>query len=279
MHRNLRAPAHLTLALVLLLLGGCPPDDEPARNGGAGAGGESPADPSPAPVAGPAVRIVLIEIDELNTDTFPDPLGIVEDVEPQPGFELRDGEVFVDDDLELANSPGAPLAKCRLLVIHRIRYQGRGRSGLVTRHYAFAELPAHVPLPAPPPGGQWSHGPADPGPFAVAVRGIRLFPDSADRIDLDLEGEAVAVRIGNQRQSVAAGAAATFLRTERALAVREESMTAADVEFEGAPPGPPPRIDPTGMDHGQVTFATQVTVSNHGPTPLSGGGPAAQEGL
>ncbi len=276
-HLYLRAGACIAIVLGLFLLPGCPPDDEPAG----GNGGEQPKTPAEAPAA-PTVAAagdaVLVEIDEHNTDTFPGSLGIVDDETPADGFLVHDGQVVLGDG-ELANAPGVPLAECRLLVVHRIHYAGAGRTGVDTRRYAFAKPPGVIALPAAPLGDAWPHTPDDTGLFSLAVRDIRPMPGDASDIKLALDGEAVTVTVGDQARTVQPDASADWPAASRTLTVRERGLTADDVVFENAPPGPAPRIESSDVDHGQVTFTTKLTITNRGRVPVFDRDPAPPEDL
>lgn len=269
------------IAIALFLLPGCPPEDEPSGNGAA----EKPADPAggnviaePARGVEPLARVLLIEFDEANTDTFTGPLGTVDDAEDTQAFEVHDGQVIIGQD-ELDNDPGVPLTECRLLVVYRIHYGGVGRSGVDTRRYAFANLPGTINLPPTPAGDSWTHTPDDTGLFSLNVRNIRPMPAGANSIELNLDGDAVTAALGGQMKTIQPSESADWPETSRTIAVRERGLTAADVDWEEGPPGDNPKIDSTDVDYGRVTFTARLTVTNRGSVPVFDRDPAPPEDL
>ncbi|MCG3179813.1 MAG: hypothetical protein BIFFINMI_02159 [Phycisphaerae bacterium] len=300
-------------AALLLLAGGCskknasqPPPSQPA------AGQSNHAQPSQSPpnqpVAPPSVAdlvgpppplldrppVQVVQIVERNGDTFPGPLVEYDDAapegdEPAPPhcpFQVvagrlvigrdRPGDDPATDELVLSD-PDTPLSACKLVVLHTIVYEGKGRTGQADRYYGFAGATGRLPLPRPPAGEKWEHDPsADDAPFTEAVRSVRLFPADGEAIVLEAAADGkLTVTLGAWKKELAAGASADADAQTRDLAVGELPVAAASVTDDDdlfnetpRPVGGAEALAP-GTDHGRITFTTRLTVTNLGLLPAA----------
>ncbi|MBI5722959.1 MAG: hypothetical protein HZA50_03295 [Planctomycetes bacterium] len=257
---------------------GCKCDSTPPSGGNAQTQSDGSAGQDPDR------QIMVLELLEVNTDQFREPLATHDPAEAAP---LRLLEDAVEVDSALAGETDAealrylglvlgeaktPLKQCRLLVIHHVRYEGVGRTGEDQIFYAFADLPARIPLPASPQQDRYEFDPsANPLAFPVAMEDIRLLDPPGGHILLEAGAEegTVRVRLGGREQVLRPEQEAELVSNSRTVAVIEKPLRRDAVKWDDKPaPADVPEVIRPGRDHGRVGFTTKLSLTNRGKLPL-----------
>lgn len=287
-------------AVSVMLLPGCGESAQPTPGAGGGGGGTAAAGGAAGSAAGTgttsgggaqgagdddvipadAPRVTVLVIDERHTDTFARSLGDLEQEPPDAPFDIENGvvrwahELAEETDagkLEAARltlgTPGTPLGRCTVLVVHTVRFTGKGRDWDEQRYFAFAQAPVSVPLSPGFTGAALAYDleTAD-GALPFVAMGVRLTPPDPV-VRLESSGEAFTASAGGSSKPVTAGAPVDVWTSTRQIRVTEAAVKSTPIGG-----GAEVEITPA-VDHGQVTFTTTVSVRLLGTFP---GAPAVQ---
>lgn len=278
-------------AACIAALTGCGESAPPAPGGGgaAGGGGASSATGGAAATASGtgvqpggdddvipagAPRVAVIVIDERHTDTFARSLGDLEPEQPDAPFSIDNGVVRWTPDLvaetdagKLAQArltlgtPGVPLGKCTALVVHSVRFTGKGRAWDEQRYFAFEKAPATVQLSPNYTGAALEYDlETAEAALPFMAMGVRLMPPESS-VRLEAAGESFSATVGGQAKPVSAGASVDVWTATRAIKVTEAAVKSTPIGG-----GAEVEITPA-VDHGNVTFTTTVSVRLLGVFP------------
>jgi hypothetical protein len=225
---------------------------------------------------------LIVEILERNEDTFARPLTFDHDDDAGDAVSLEDGRLlatrevaestdaaFLSGRAIALDDPSVPLARCRLVVLHRTTYEGTGREGGALRVFGFPTSRGKVPLGLAPVPDRIDHDPVrDPMSFLGRLGTVRVPGGPGGALEVDGSG-AVAVRAFGEERALGPGGSTLWAPAPARLRVTVRPFPASALEIDGVPAGAPSEELAAAEDHGEVGFSTRWTVVNHGPLPLS----------
>lgn len=225
----------------------------------------------PAAVLGAPLVVHLLE---RNADDFQDDLGLEAGGDVPAAVTLDGGTAWIHPDVarttdaktlarfgvRLADAT-VPLARCAAILLHEVRFVGRGREGAHVEVHGLPALPGSVALDVPAVGEVLRFDPAtERAPFAAYAQRVRLVPEGSRLALSARDADGLSVTFSGRRHDVAAGDRVLLSSLTRRITVTEaalgiEAIDLGPVRRESVPDELLPEVR-----HGAVEFRTDLTL-------------------
>jgi hypothetical protein len=264
--------ARIATWIALLALAGCGGDEPaPPRPG-------QPASSSPGSVP-PVAAVRVVEVAETNEDSLALPIEDDDEAEGPDEIRLEDGVLQVSASLAASTDaavleragvtlvePATPLARCGAVLVHRLRWTGRGRGGGRVRVVAAPSWPVVLDLRRRDVPASVELELGGPESSEDALKALRVF--AAGDVRVEAAGGALRVRYGARSVDLAAGNGVDVGDERRAVRVREAGIGREDVLWSTPPDASTPSVVVPAVDLGTVDLRTRLRVVDHGPVEL-----------
>ncbi len=229
--------------------------------------------------------VLLVELSEVNRDSFDEPLMIHRPGDGLVPFTLDNGVVHLDaavldtsDPEVLAqyhltlDSKSTPLKDCGVLVLRSLKFVGVGRTESRTDYFAFKELPVNVE-PVALTREVTDTLEVDPGSSSIPQASLSVrFPGDMTALTLESveSGSSLLVKRGSDFWNVVAGDSIIVHEEKRSVRISQEALTVASLDFDGDEDivlDDPNEIVLPAEDYGSVRFSTRLELRFHGELP------------
>lgn len=217
-----------------------------------------------------------MELKEVNQDSFPDNLFILDAPESPSPFIFSEGRLWVTEAAQQAIAEGkekeqfrlfldkSPMEiekEAKLFLVHQVRYEGKGREGGSAHYYIFSRYPAHVDLPVYEKPEETLH--LGINSSISETTQIRLIPAQALTLSEKEPGQIEVVFSGKKSVLLAEGEL-LLSRLRHATSVTQEL-------FAPVPKGDVQKEDFRVMteEYGKVDFSTELSIKNAGLHEIS----------